>query len=323
MSILWCGGEDFDFPARSSVNVNTNASYRRSAYSRCALQPSGGGFAETPSFGSRSSAWVGDWVFFSDNRNNGQKLQLFDGFAKRIAIQTVGGGLNAPGSFQLVAGVTVLQTSGLTGGQSGKLTLAVERLDAGAECRVRLWQGDTLHIDFTGDVATPAGGTTFDRLRICETATLYVVAYHSEVIIADEDVRLFSLLTLAPNAAGSVNTFTAGSYLDIDETVLSDADTAYSQTPEQDLQVALSDVPAGNFIVKNVRVISRLADGVGGMGMQQGLVTNGVLHLAATRPLAAGWEPAVDDYPQNPETLNRWSLADLNALQLAFRSKAV
>src|ERR1051326_4208366 len=37
MAILWCGGEDIDFPNGAAPTVDTTAGYFRAGYARCAL----------------------------------------------------------------------------------------------------------------------------------------------------------------------------------------------------------------------------------------------------------------------------------------------
>jgi hypothetical protein len=123
--------------------------------------------------------------------------------------------------------------------------------------------------------------------------------------------------------AGDANTFTAGTYADINEVAINDANTTHSNTPEQDLQVALGHLPTGAFVVKAIKAAARLSDGVGGMGMQIGIKTNGVALLSPTIPLAGAWGTYEGLLQQNPVTANNFTVDEINALQLACRSKAV
>ena len=60
MAILWCGGEDIDFPnGGNAITVDTNSSKFRSAWARCAIYSNLGIARSTPfPGGAITSAWL-------------------------------------------------------------------------------------------------------------------------------------------------------------------------------------------------------------------------------------------------------------------------
>ena len=82
-------------------------------------------------------------------------------------------------------------------------------------------------------------------------------------------------------------------------------------------------MPAGDFICKGVRVAVRATDGVGGIGIQIGVKTNSTVDLGASITLGGVWETDEKLYQLNPVTSNRFTPAEIEALQIAVKSVAV
>ena len=133
-----------------------------------------------------------------------------------------------------------------------------------------------------------------------------------------------SLKTLVPDAAGDTNQWT-GTYANIDDAELSDADTIYTDQADNDIQFNLSSVSnIVNASCIGVKVVSRMAGGEGSnFGLQSGIKTNSVIHLGDTKPFNGVWETVEEFYDLNPETLSQFTLSELENLQIAFRSKAI
>ena len=333
MGILWSGGEDISFPAGSVVSVDTTAGRFRAGYARCAVYQAGNGLISrgTPfSGGAVTSCWVTARLYAGD-------FQTTYGGARQFGVGRSG----AEGSLWIGALSTDKTKLGLHAWDGAAVTLlasspgsvfandALYRLDLqiagfGETATVRVYLDNVLLFTYTGDLSG-LGISDLDSVLLAGVfATGYDSSLHaSEIIVSAEDTRLFSLVTLAPNAAGDANTFTAGAYTDINEVAKNDADTAYSDTPGQGLLVGLSDLPEGDFIVKDLAVVARLSDGVGGMGMKLGVKTNGSVVLSDTIALEGAWETKGMSFPINPITDNVFTLAEINALQLAFESAAV
>lgn len=321
MAILWCGGEEIDFaPMPASV---TTAGRWRAAYSRQAVYASNPAYSAA--FGPVVSAWVSAQVYVYATSlirilglvNGATRKGLHFGFDS-------GGSNLAKGAVYKHDGSTYTLLASETG--SSFVADSITKLDMqitsyGPTGNIKVYANGALIIDFTGDLSV-AGVTNLDRFVVQGYVSSISNTPLSEIIVADEDTRLFSLKTLIPNAAGDANSFTSGGYTEIDELALSDADTMYSATPGQAVQVGLTGMPTGDFVVKAVKLAARVADGVGGMGMKMGVKTNAAIHLGAAVTLDASWRSIEALQHTNPATGNRYTPAEIEALQLAFESTA-
>lgn len=328
MAILWCGQEEIDFAANTGFSVNTSgANYFRTGYARAGLVPAtGAGAYLGMSFpAARTSFWY-TFRVWSPLIGSAQRFFAFtNGGADRLGLKCSGA---SPSTVKLVtwngAAETTLATSTLTiansVGTARKFDLQVDSY--GATATVRLYVDGTLFIEYSGDV-TAGGATNLDGavFRASSTSTGYYWSY-SEVILADEDTRLFSLATLAPSAAGDANAWT-GDYTAIDEVTLDDSDVIYTDTADLDFLCALSDLPAGTFTVKAVRIAARAAMGASGIsGVKLGIKSGGTVDVDAAHTLTASWAtPAIERLmAQNPVTANNWTTSEVDALQIALRS---
>lgn len=325
MSILGCYGEDLDWNQGTLPTVITTAGHFRAGYARCALRiPTAGSPMRTPTFPARTDAWVTARLYVGNANLN----QVVLGLGHATSLKSIGVGVSAASGYYAMraclylwdgATFTVLASEpgySLTGlvkidlhlqayGDTGTLTAYVDGVQV---------------VTYTGDLRI-AGVTGFDCLLSGPLASgIGGVSDLSEAILADEDTRLFSLVTLAGTGDGDENTFDSGGAAEISEVTLSDASTAYSATPGQTLLMALSDLPSGEFIVKAIGLSARVSDGVGGMAMQIGVKTNGAVHVGDPIALEAAWETARAVLQQNPETVNVFTPAEADALQLAFVS---
>jgi hypothetical protein len=322
MSILWAGGEEIDFPAGSSPQHDLPA--YRSGYARYALYPPDDATIRTNPISIPLSFWLSMrlrpwgavrdsyravWGVWKSGTNYGLGVSLRES-DHNVQLVTVNG-----------TTVSVLATGTLPNldGQLDKCDLQVTNY--GAEAAVEIFLNGVSGLTFAGDVRPHSSVTAFDQIASYRKAGS--PSYNgSEIILADDDTRLFSLVSLYPNGAGAANTFTSGGYGDVDEATLSDADTLFSATAGQAVQLALSDLPTGNFIVKGVKLTARMSDGVGGMAMKMGVRTNGAIHVGDPIALVGAWETKEALLSQNPETLNVFTPTEVNALQLAFESAA-
>ena len=176
-------------------------------------------------------------------------------------------------------------------------------------------------INFTGNLS----GSGFVNLD-CVRAKAYTNDGNgdlSEIILADEDTRTFlGVASLAPSAAGTTNTFTSGTYADIDEAILDDADLISSDTNAQEFNCNLNDLPAGNFSIRGFKTTVRAACGVSGpttlkLGINSGGTRNTVDKTLST---------SLDTYERmmlvNPITGLRFTPTEINAIQLCLKSAA-
>ena len=100
MSILWCGGEDIDFPNGNAVSVTNNSGFwSRSGYTRCSLSSSGG-ISKSTYFpgGPVTSAWI---TFRWRPDNSAKTVGVGAGQMSRVVSVTIAcskAGLRAKGS---------------------------------------------------------------------------------------------------------------------------------------------------------------------------------------------------------------------------------
>jgi len=318
MTILWCGGEGIDFSG--SPVASTNTDYKRNDFARCSLYKD----AIFPSYpfpgGEITSGWVSGRVWtqpLTSSTYNSNIFGLTDSSGKGLWLKKASGYL----SLLLYDGTTwaTLQTSASVLFNTGNIDkLDIQLTSYGASANVKVYFNDTLVIDYTGDISI-SGVTGFACVAGYGKSGAAAI---SELIAADEDTRLMSLKTLAPVAAGDSSEWT-NDYTSIDEVTNSDADTVFTETASQNFQCNLTGMPIGDYIVKAVKVAARMTDGVGGMGVKQGIKTNSTLALSDTITLGGVWETHEQMYQNNPVTSNRFTPAEIEALQLAFQSAAV
>jgi hypothetical protein len=310
MAIIWCGGEDIDFP--NGATPVTATAVARTAYARVRMY---GGICNSNLFTPITTGWFSCYVYYSSSTLTYMGLDNLaeaKGLFVQITSSAIGLARRAGSTF------TTIVTTPITLGTNDKIDMHIEEYSATG--RVKLYQNRTLVLDYTGDLTTN-GPTNFDNVAY---KAWHLGTYISllEFIVADEDTRMFSLKTIAPNANGDVNEW-SGAYTAIDETAVSDADTIYTDQADRNFQTNLTGMPAGDFIVKAVKVTARATDGVGGLGMQMGIKTNGSLFLSDPITLDSVWKSYDSLYTNNPATANRFTPAEIEALQIAFKSVVV
>jgi hypothetical protein len=330
MTILWAGGEDIDFIG--TFTLTTNAGHFRPDYARHAIDlTSGGGryLRSANPVDPFSSAWLSAQVRLS-SMNSSTTSQIGIGFYNSSTGSWIGIGNDAS-----VAGkINIVKWNGTTrtrlAAESGtsilntnfyKIDLQV--IDYGANGTLKVYINRVLAVEYTGDISSNSD-TTLDSIYFTSTSATGFGASSSEIIVADEDTRLVSLKTLAPDAAGDINEWT-GDYTAIDEVTLSDADVIHTDQFDKNFQCNLTGMPTGDFIVKAVKTSTRAADGIGGIGLKSGIKTNAAehepgVHLGSTVELDGSWQLIEELYQQNPITSNRFTPAEIDALQLAYQS---
>ena len=326
MAILFAGSEDIDFPDKDINGISTSSSYCRTDFARACINMGGSpNYIKSPILTPFSSAWFSCiisrgsyWggndfsVIHFENSSNDHRIGIGSGDAVgKVCI------FKYDGTTQTRLAVSS-STPLIQAVELHKIDMQV--LNYGTNGTVNVWVDNNFCVSYTGNIAS--GGTTLDRLHIkTYQITGYASGYFSEIIVADEDTRLMSLKTLVPNAAGDTNEWT-GAYTDVDEVVINDSDTVYTDTAEEDVQFNLTDMPAGNFEIKAVIASARIADGLGTLDAQLGIKTNGSVNLGSTITLDSGWQTARQMWTQNPITASPFTVSEINALQAMVRSKS-
>lgn len=147
--------------------------------------------------------------------------------------------------------------------------------------------------------------------------------WHSEVIVADENIIGWRLGTLYLTGAGTTNTFTSGDYTSVDEVTYSLADYLSSAAADQIFLGACNDLDPGSYVIKGVGVAALArTDGSAPTGLQLALRTNATNYFSATKTLGAGFTANQNIWATNPNTATTWTTADIAALQIGVKSIA-
>jgi len=321
MPVIWCGGEDIDFPNGSLIDTTTSAGAFRSGYARCAIQASGAaGVMKSTSFpnGHEVSFWVscyattlggaevqgigpglaGKGIIFGVDTSNRIKLWLFNSVAPSLT------------QLDIEAGTSFT-------------TAVLHRVDMqvsswGVTANVKVYLDGVLKINYTGDLTFSGSVTSVDSI-ISRTGNAPL--YTSEIIVANEDTRTYSLCTLAPNAAGDTDAWT-GAYTDVNETAINDSNVISTDTLTQDEQFNLTDLPAGTFQILAVKEAARasITSGATATRLALGVKSGGSVNVSGLQTLATAWATFERLMPVNPVTLNQFTMAEINALQSNARS---
>lgn len=322
MTILWCGGEDIDFPG-GTVDISTGSC--RTDYARCSLsttQTHGVVRGHPFSGGAVQSAWVSARFTFPGSSTGFRRSMRIMGFAdfttgKYLAIEL---GSSNEFSIDLITydgSRSILDSTGTIFTASTTYKMDMQLSNYGVSSTIKVYSNGGLVLTFNGD-SSISGVTEFDCPIIGGRGDIGVSTYISEIIVSDEDTRLMSLKTLVPNAAGDLNEW-SGLYTAIDEVTLSDADVIYTATRGDDFQANLTGMPAGTFKVKGVKAVVRAADSSEILGLKVGIKTNSAIHLEDAHTLEASWNILEKMFQNNPETATAFTSGEIDALQLALR----
>lgn len=249
MTILWCGGEDIDFPNGTLPSMEDGSSFRRSVYARGSI------YCGSHAWSKSVAEFTSGWLSFQSYCGSGYLVYMIgavvdDGdsglwIGKDISDHIILAKRES-------SGWTTIATSAST------TCTGLRRFDVqfswGASVNVKVYMDENLEIDYTGDT-TISGSTGYSRVGFCGGSASYK-STTSEIILADEDTRLMSLKSLVPNAAGDANAWT-GTYADVDELWLSDADVLNVDINNAEVQMNLTGMPAGSFDVRAVKLSAR------------------------------------------------------------------
>ncbi len=336
MTILWCGGEDVDFPFGEAVTTYTNPAgspVYRTGFARCAVGDS------TAASSSRSLSFVGGavtsaWLHFEAYVLVAGASAPFAGFGLNsfgdggvyVGTSTVAAakcGLYKWDGVTLTQLATELGTSlpGISNG--GLVAIDMQISSYGATSTVNVYVHNVLVITFTGSTAI-AGISNLDCVSIYGSPSISTKVYPlSEFIVGDADTRSMSLLTMAPNAAGDVNNWTTGTYANINPTTINDASVIAVNTTGQDFQANLIDLPAGSF--GNVQAVkaavrAEVTAGSTPTSLKIGVKTSSTVNVDSGRSLTTGFLTYERLMLTNPVTTNPWLASEMNPLQMDLQS---
>lgn len=304
--------------------MDTTAGHFRSGYGRCGVgSNASGGLLKSTLYpgGAVTTAWLSGRVYTPSAFNTST---LFLG----VGLSGTNSGLFVGTNSTTSNKVSLLKYDGTT-----KTVLASEpgtslvinflhRVDMqitsyGASATVNVYLDGTLLITFTGNV-TVSGMSNFDSVFVSRFTNATVV---SEVIVADEDSRSFSLVTMAPNANGTTQQWT-GAVTDVNPTTINDANANFTNTAAQDQQYNLIDLPAGAFNIKACKIAARAmhTSGSTATGVQLGVNSGGTVNVGSTNSLTTAFTTYERYLATNPVSGVNWVQSDMNPLQVDIRS---
>ena len=308
--------------------VSTTSTHFRSGYARCALylNTSSGNFVKGNQFsgGAITSGWLTWRNFMTFSFASDSPIYL--GFGQFSSQKYLGiGSLSSDGNGKVhlfkYDGTTKTSLASESG--TSLLTNVLQKLDMqvinyGATATVNVYVDGVLVLTFTGDV-TVTGMTDMDCVvfSFCQNANFFV----SEVIVADEDTRAFSLVTMAGTGAGDTDAWT-GAYTDCNPITINDANAVYTATAGLDEQFNITDLPSGTFSVKACLVAARAEKTSGSpIGtLKLGWKTGGTVNVDAGHSLTTAWACYERLALLNPVTATNWAQSDMNALQEEMQS---
>lgn len=326
MSILWCGGEDSDFPNGSPVTTDGTATYFRSGYGRgSAYMATVGPIGISSAFpgGAVTAGWFSCRMYWTNTTNGVGGY----GIGQTGTLCGIWLGLKSAGKLALFKynGTTwseLAYEAGTSFTSSNLHKIDIQLTSFGSGANVKVYVDGFLAIDFTGDV-TLTGFTGIDCIKLYRPGgTGY--CWVSEIIAADEDSRPLSLVTIYPNQAGDSNAWT-GAYTDIDESQINDADLVYSNVNNDACLVNLSACPAGTFAVPAVKAAARAIKSASStptkiaLGIKTGTGTDDGSDQALTTSWAT-YERLMATDPTNGGAVFTTTVVD--ALQLQLKAKA-
>lgn len=337
MAVLWCGGEDIDFSLGGSTPVvSTVTTNFRSTFARCAVGPGtavAGTIIRSNPFpgGAVTSCWVSlryIWTLSTAVANANLMFGLTaQGQTKGLYV----GGSTANNTVLALSkynGTTVTQLATEAGASLNNGTASVNRIDIqvinyGVSATVNVYVSGGLQISFTGDISE-TGLTGFDTL-ISISSSQGVTVYGwliSEAMVADEDLRSWpGLQTLALTGAGTTDQWT-GTYSDINGTTFSDAFPIYTNTSAQDEQFNVTDLVAGVYSIKAVRIAARSTRSSGSTPTKIafGYNSGGTVAVGPAQTASTGYTTLEELDSLNPVTGLPFQQSQMNSLQLNARS---
>lgn len=336
MPVLWAGGEDICFPtamASITVDVSTGTLRRREDRTRCCLMmptifdTTGPAKSNVFSGGSVTDCWL---KFHLSGANPGftgsnRKLAGFgksggnnaicvgiDNFTGLLRIQTSTGATNT---------VTLATAAGSPLAASTVYEIAFHVASFGASGTATVYLNGTSVVTYTGNLVV-GGISDLDQVFFFGIGEAFGASnnyFLSEFIAADEDVRSWSLVTIAPNGAGAANAW-SNTYANVDEVANSDADVVVGSANNDQAQYAATNLISGSTSIAAVQVFARGNCGVSGLAtLGVGVRTGGTNYTddtAQTTTLATSTALFVE----NPGTADPWLRSEVDALELALRA---
>lgn len=319
ITILWCGGEDFDF--KEGTNTPSIGSGNCRSYARCGLHL-GSGYARSETFagGEITSGWLS---FRGINYGGLDTSQQGSGLGKSGTTKGIFVGTAAASGTKIAlckydgASRTELATevgNSITTGSVHKYDMHISNY--GETCTIKVYFNGNEVISWSGD-ARISGLNGFD----CAVIAPYTGNwwFMSEFIVADGNTRTMTLCTNYLTGSGDVDNWN-GAWNDIDEETLSDADYIDTDVNAQDFNAALADSPVGSWYPHAVRVAARIKRDPSATvdTVLLGVKSGGSTDLDAGHLASTDW--AIHSRIMHTINVAKITTAIIDAMQLALRS---
>lgn len=306
MTIIWCGGEDIDFTGTWVTGIHYDTLSR--------IAPGGDG---TTLYSNTFSPITSGWVHFLIS--SGGYFTMNTGIAnfeskKGIILRAFAGdSLLYLKKYNDIT-LTSLNPS-LIGNTIYQFDIYLQNYSSNGN--IKIYVNGVLTIDYTGDITIP-DVSYFDCIQILGPGW---GSGTNQIIVSDNDTRNMSLCTNYLNASGDINDFT-GTYINIDEIINSDSDIIYTNTVNQKFQANLSDLPSAGYSIVGGKLVYRATKGTSGLNLQHGIKANNTEYLETSTGLTSGWKSYEKIYQVNPDTGLLFTPAEIDALQIEFKTIA-
>src|ERR1035437_1712061 len=193
MSILWCGGEDIDFPNGAPLNINTGGAVYRPTYARCGMHATGGdgymAIGNAFSGGAVSSCWLAFQNYAGTWGTPGGTFQA--GLCNQSAYKGITIGTSVNGAkIQLykIDGTSLAAEVGYSLVVTAMNRIDIQVIGPLSSATVNVYVAGVIKITWTGDLTFGSTITGFDSVWF-SGGYGGSASWLSEFIVADEDTR--------------------------------------------------------------------------------------------------------------------------------------
>lgn len=320
MKVEWVGLEPLCFPSSYLMTLKTDPGCYDADFCRCAVALGdlwlAGAYADSPTFSNLSTNYFSmRWSRYGGDA--GYPFLIF----KEDGVSKIGIAISSDGYPQLVdlETSTALATSTTTlfpGNNASPQKLDVSINATGGT--VKVYADGILQIDYSGSL----NFSYINKLLFRQPGTANNMwIWMSEIMVADYDLRERRLCSYHPNGDGDTNEWDYGTYADIDELVVNDADQIWTDTADKIFTCAMTNTPAGDFVVDCFGIKGRCVDGIGSLGAKLGIKSGGAVDVESTAQNCTGYWQTVERKIQSSE--RSLTTSEIDSLQLAIESGTV
>jgi len=328
MTVLFAGGELDAFAFTGAVSTDTASTTRRDTdFARATMLPRNPSRIEVD-FTSTTEAWLHVTLNFNArgaSQQDAAPVRLIDSVTGQVVLQVDGD--NGFWHLEYWNGASFTQLSdGLffVAGETHRLDIHWDIANSGGVFEAYI--DGTLISSFSGDTLL-AGFTQIDRFQLLSSSATSSIGtydvFYSEVIVATVETIGWRLSTLAPDGTGNSTTWT-GDNTDVDDEGANDGTFVSSDTADEVEQFTVSDLSAtaSALDVEAVVVAARHRHGETGPQNLQLSVRTGTSDFFGSNisGVDVGFNPGVEIFDQNPDTVADWTTGEVDALEIGVKS---